>query len=133
MAGVGLDARFSGRVATRRGSLRPVAATARTLALSLSGAGPSWRSLALPVSATTSSEPLVAVTAAGLLSSVWSAHWPSPLKPLWVVSLLVLATPPRSSITSPEDGTYARIRLLPVSANRTLPSRSTDKPPGALI
>jgi hypothetical protein len=35
--------------------------------------GPSWRSLALRVSATTNNAPRVTVTAWGWLSSVWSA------------------------------------------------------------
>ena len=49
-----------------------------------SGLGPSRRTRVLPVSATTNSlsPSPVAVTPCGPASSVWSAHWPSPLKPL---------------------------------------------------
>src|SRR5215471_1311731 len=63
----------------------------------LTGPGPTWRILRLPLSATTSSALRVAVTPQGCRSWVSVAQSPSPLKPPWGKPLTT--TPARSSMT----------------------------------
>lgn len=61
----------------------------------LTGPGPSWGILRLPLSATTNNAPRVAVTPQGFRSWVSVAQRPSPLKPPWGKP----TTPARSSMT----------------------------------